>query len=235
MNPRTDDRPPLHGYRGDSTPELPPMIRPRGITLAISREVGSRGGTVARQLGERLGWQVFDQESLDFLVRDSVAREELHSDLPLGAKEWADYQWEKLQSTGTIGKGSSTGETVKLMLALAARGETIIVGRGAGFVLPNATTLHVRIIANPKQRIAYMADLLRMTPTEAAAEVARRDSQRANFLANFQHSTSDPTGYDLVMNSTRLGVEAVVTILAQAVRDRLLTKEPAPESPETVA
>src|SRR4051812_8217077 len=49
---------PMHGYRGD----LPPgrTTAPRGLTVALSREAGARGTTIARKLGELLGWQVFD-------------------------------------------------------------------------------------------------------------------------------------------------------------------------------
>ena len=80
---------PLHGYRGDTlTP--PPPAKPRGVTVAITREAGGGGSSIAAAVAERLGWQVFSQESLDHLVRDSVARDDLLSDLPAGALEWAD-------------------------------------------------------------------------------------------------------------------------------------------------
>ena len=50
MTPITDAGPPLHGYRGTPTP--PPMVsRPLGVTVAISREAGSRGGSIAAAVG----------------------------------------------------------------------------------------------------------------------------------------------------------------------------------------
>ena len=69
-------RPPVHGFRGD-TPTPPPLSHPSGLSVAISREAGARGATIARKVGELVGWQVFDQESLDYLVQDDTARQQL--------------------------------------------------------------------------------------------------------------------------------------------------------------
>ena len=70
---------PLHGFRGDTqTPA--PLPKPRGLTVAITREAGGRGSDIASAVGERLGWQVFNQETLDQLVNDAAA--------------YPDYQWQ---------------------------------------------------------------------------------------------------------------------------------------------
>jgi hypothetical protein len=37
---------------------------PRAFTIAISREAGTPGGSVAAELGRFLGWSVYDQELL---------------------------------------------------------------------------------------------------------------------------------------------------------------------------
>lgn len=224
------DQPPLHGYRGSAP--TPSLTRPRGLTVAISREVGARGGSVARRVAERLGWQQFHQDTLDFLTRDPVARAELDAELPAGAREWAEFQLARLITKKVIAPDAAAKETVGLLLALAARGEAVIVGRGAGFVLPAKTTLHVRIVAPLDDRIAYMADWLRLSPTEAAAEVADRDAQRGNYLAHFMTPTTDATAFDLVLNSKRLGLEACAALIEHAVRDRHAEADPDPESPE---
>src|SRR5438045_307113 len=97
--------PPLHGYRGAPTPP-PAILRPRGLTVAISREAGSRGGTVAAAVGRILGWQVYDQEVLDFLARDEAAREELLADVPASARLWADAEASKFARARELPAGS---------------------------------------------------------------------------------------------------------------------------------
>lgn len=63
---------PLHGYRGDAPDEG--AAQPRGLTVALSREAGARGTTIAHKLGDILGWQVFDQEMIDYLIVNDAGR-----------------------------------------------------------------------------------------------------------------------------------------------------------------
>ena len=49
---------PLHGFRGDA--EVAPRAQPHGLTVAISREAGARGTTIANKVADILAWQVFD-------------------------------------------------------------------------------------------------------------------------------------------------------------------------------
>ena len=116
------------------------------------------------------------------------------------------------------------------MLILAARGEAVLVGRGAGFVLPTATTVHVRVVAPVGQRVAYLSQWMRLTEPEAAAEVRARDRKRAEFLAALADGDpNDPTAYDLLLNSDRLGVEACAELISQAVRAKQLPEPTGPE------
>src|SRR5262245_9696893 len=72
--------PPAHGYRGEvPTPTPPPRLR--GLTVAVSREAGARGGTIARKVGELLGWQVFDNEAVEYLVQNDTARNQFLAEL----------------------------------------------------------------------------------------------------------------------------------------------------------
>jgi hypothetical protein len=213
--------PPLHGYRGDTAPPPRPP-KPKGLTVAVSRQAGARGGSVAKRAAQLLGWQSFDQEALDYLTRDETARAELLHDLPAGAKDWADAQATRLSVGKNWGPGSPTADMVRLILTLAARGEVVIVGRGAGFLLPAETTVHVRVVAPLEQRVAYLSDLLRLPPAEAAVEVHDRDRGRESFIAGVVAvDPADAGGYDLVLNTGRLGEFAAAGLIVQAVVGRM--------------
>src|SRR6478672_6897326 len=73
---------PLHGYRG--LPEQAAPL-PRTLTIALSREAGSRGASIARRVGSRLGWEVYTQEMLEVLSQDPALRQDLQNQLPEGA------------------------------------------------------------------------------------------------------------------------------------------------------
>ena len=74
---------PLHGYRGPQDEGPPPRI-PAGLTIAISREAGSRGATIAKRAGEKLGWDLYTQDMLDYIVQTTAVRNELQEKLPVG-------------------------------------------------------------------------------------------------------------------------------------------------------
>ncbi|CAN5123350.1 cytidylate kinase-like family protein [soil metagenome] len=209
---------PMHGFRGDAV--VPPP-RPKGLTVCITREAGGRGEDIADTVGQRLGWQVYSRESLDHLVRDAEGRKELLADLAPDVVAWVDSRMQSLLQRSKLAANTSATETARLLYTIAARGEAVIVGRGAGFILPAETTLHVQIVAPQADRVAYLADWLRSTPDEAKVEVTARDVARIKFLKLFTDGDPDsPLGYDIVLNSARLGVEACATLIETAVRER---------------
>jgi cytidylate kinase len=221
----TDFRPPVHGFRGD-TPTPPPLSHPRGLAVAISREAGARGATIARKVGEIVGWQVFDQESLDYLLQDDTAREQLLAEIPVSARAWADAHFTRLQLNQNLASDPDTTAMVRLLLAVAARGDAVIVGRGAGFLLPVESTVHVRVVAPFEKRVAYFAQSLRLSREEAAVEVRARDQRRAEFLKRtLNRDLADPTGYDVVVNADRLGLEGAAQFIAWAVRTKQMFDE----------
>lgn len=216
--------PPMHGYRGVPTP--PPLAHPRGLSVAISREAGARGGTIARKVGELVGWQVFDQDSLDYLLQNDTAREQLLAEVPAAARAWADAHFARLQRNQKLATDADTTGMIKLLLAVAARGDAVIVGRGAGFLLPPESTVHVRVIAPFERRVAYFAQWLRLTKEEAAAEVRARDERRAQFLmTTLGRNPADATGYDMIVNADRLGVEGTAQFIGWAIRTKQMFAE----------
>jgi cytidylate kinase len=214
----TPTPPPLHGYRGEPTPG-PVLQRPQGVTVAVSREAGARGGSIARRVGQRLGWQVFNQEMLGYLASDPTARRDLLTDVPPDAQTWANFQVARLIERRKLAPTDERGELIRLVFVLAARGGVVIVGRGAGFLLPVETTLNVRVVAPLPERVAYLGQWLRLTEPEAAAEVAARDRQRAELhRALADRDPTDLTQYDLVLNSGRLGEAAAAELVVSAAR-----------------
>ncbi len=211
---------PQHGDRGAALEEAAGL--PAGLTVAISRESGARGSTIARRAGAKLGWQVYPQDLLEYVTQDAAARQEVLDSLPPGAAAWAEAQLERLLRAEALSSNPSIVELARVVLYLGARGEAVLVGRGAGCVLPPRSTLHVRIVAPPEDRVAYMAQWLRLTEDEAAEHVRRLDERRGEFVAtHFHRRAAEVHQYDLVVNSSLLGEERCAELIAQAARAKL--------------
>jgi len=216
---------PLHGYRGD---RVEAATLPAGLTSTIIRETGARGGTIARHAGGKLGWQVYPQDLLEYVTQDAAARQEVLDDLPPGAEAWAQQQLQGLLQRQSISSNPSVIDLARIVLYLAARGEAIVVGRGAGCVLPAHATLNVRLVAPLENRIAYMAQWLRLTEAEAAEHVRRLDHRRAEFVqTHFHRDPADAHQYDLVLNSSLLGEERCADLIVQAAQAKAAVLEAA--------
>jgi cytidylate kinase len=210
---------PRHGFQGDRGVVPATAEVPAGLTVAVSREAGARGGTIAVAVGRKLGWQVYDQELLEYATNESPLHQELLDGLSPVARQWVDKRLDQLLREQTISQNPSVMEMVRAVLALGVRGNAVLVGRGAGSVLPNETTLNVRVVAPLADRIAYMSQWLRLTVEEAAERVRQRDSQRSDFLdVHFHKQPGELYSYDLILNSSLLGEDACTALIAQAVR-----------------
>jgi cytidylate kinase len=220
---------PRHGFRGDQGP-APDVARiPASLTVAVSREAGSRGGTIARRVGRKLGWQVYNQELLEYIAQEGVFRQGMSEDLPAAAAAWAEERLQTLITEQHLSEHPSVLDLARVILALGAQGDVVLIGRGAGCLLPRDTTLHVRIVAPLEDRIAYLSQWLRLTVPEAAEQVRLRDSRRAEFLqTHFHRQPGDPYQYDLLLNSSLLGEELCADVIAQAARAKQAAREGKP-------
>ena len=210
---------PLHGFRGE--PRTAASVLPRSLSIAISRETGSRGGSIAGRVGVRLGWQVYTQEMLDVFANDSSMREEIFDELPESAPAWLESRLEQLLREQTVSRNPLMLDLARVLLTLGAQGEVVLLGRGAGCVLPEESTLHVRLVAPLADRVAYTSQHLRLTEEEAADQVRKSDHRRSDFMnTHFHRRPSDVHQYDLVLNTSLLGEEACVDLIIQAAKSK---------------
>ncbi len=213
---------PRHGFQGNRAPLGDSPFVPVSLTVAVSRESGSRGGSIARRAAARLGWQAYSQELLEYLAQDASSRRSVEDQLTPAAAHWVEEHLGQLQTSAGPDRDGSWFELARIVLALAAQGGVVLIGRGAGLVLPPRSTLHVRVMAPLADRVAYMSQWLRLTVEEAAEQVRLRDSRRAEYIAShFQRQPGDVYQYDLLLNSSLLGEEACAGLIAQAAQAKL--------------
>ncbi len=208
---------PQHGYRGERPPSGSAGGVPAALTVAISREAGARGSTIGHRAAQKLGWQIYNQELLEYIAQEGAFRQNFVDNLSPEAAQWAEQRLQNLLREQSLSQHPSIMDLARIILALGAQGEVVIVGRGAGCILPPLSTLNVRIAAPLPDRIAYMSQWLRLTEKEAAEEVRRRDARRAEFIpTHFHRQPGDIYQYDLVLNSSLLGEDLAAELIARA-------------------
>jgi cytidylate kinase len=94
----------------------------------------------------------------------------------------------------------------------------VIVGRGAAFLLPAATTFRVRLVAPRGQRIATLSKRLGIDRAQATEKVLTLDRERTGFVREyFQHDPRNPHCYDLLLNTARFSVAECGELIVEAL------------------
>jgi cytidylate kinase len=223
----------LFGWRaGQDEPDVPPVPVARFRTVCISREAGAGGGTIARMVGTRLDWKVYDHEILEAIAqRMEVPADEVRTFDELAPSVVQDWIL-PLREEHYAPQEAYLDHLAKLLEAIGRAGESVIVGRGAGFLLPREETLSVRIIAPIKARAARLAE--RMGVSVRTARRAARDlDRRYNQFDRTMHRVdpTDPHQFDLVLDSNSLGLTIAAEVIVRAVKLGLpkVHKLPEPE------
>src|SRR5205809_7987864 len=105
---------PRHGFQGNRAPLPETPLIPAALTIAISREAGSRGGSIARRAGRKLDWQVYNQELLEYIAGESAFRQSLFDNLPSHAARWTEERLEMLRRECEFGQDSAVLEIARM-------------------------------------------------------------------------------------------------------------------------
>ena len=144
---------------------------------------------VAQEVGRLLGWPVYDHGLLEKIAQDMGLRTSLLESVDERQQSWLLEMAEAFLSTprksdwGPLVSGErlrpSPGQD---RAGTGVHGECVIVGRGAVFILPAATTLRVRLVGPVRERIAVLSRNLGISEREAARQVRTMDRERTDFV-----------------------------------------------------
>lgn len=193
-----------------------------GPCLVVSRQRGSGGSQLARLVGQRLGWHVFDREILDEIGRLAHVRlQVLESvDEPIRAS-WEDA-WRAGLAPADIGCDAYFTYLRQVVMTLGHHGDVVILGRGAQYVLPSGCALRVRVVAPLSVRVQRVAERAGLSLEQAQKDIEEFDAQRAAFVREgFQADLGSPLNYDLVLNTAEISLEAGAELAFLALRDKL--------------
>jgi cytidylate kinase len=202
------------------------------VLVTLSRQLGAGGSQVAAAVAEALSFRLVDRTLADSVAaRAGVAPEEvarleertpgfLERFLHASAAELPDPFVPPTGALEDFEEAKLVRATRALVRELAAGGRVVIVGRGAWAILAgDPAALHVRVVAPREQRVARLAERLRTDARTAQQVLARSDAERARYFQTYYGlDVDDPTHFDLVVNTARLGIAGAATLIVTCVR-----------------
>jgi cytidylate kinase len=202
--------------------------------LAISRQLGSGGSHIGREVAKRLGFSYVDREILH------RAAESLGVDAanlaPL--EERGDRFWERLAPPFLLGVTDvpiapppqyTAGADLfaaerRIILSIAARGNAVIVGRGGVHVLSGYPGLVAVFVHAPESfRVRRLMQALGVATVQEATELVRRsDKQRSAFHKSLTHRPwAEASIYDVCVNTDTVGLAEATDVIAGIVAARM--------------
>lgn len=189
--------------------------------VTISRQFGSMGRTIAQLMAWDLGVNFYDRD----IVEETAKRMGLPISVISAKEENADSVYFKRQYPLGMGLSNMQDEIFSIQKNiiedLAKKESCIIVGRCADSILADMENrLSVYIYAPYEKRFANCTKILKMEEKVARRMIREVDRSRELYHRRYCPEYTDPfSNRDLLIDSSRFGIEKTAEMLSEIVRD----------------
>lgn len=183
--------------------------------ITITRCIGCAGMTIARKVAEGLNIELYDDQRLQEKAVTIGIQPEILKEL--GEK-----------APGFFNRLFSHKPDVYLDLMeaviyeVARKGEGVIVGHGAQFLLRDfSCALHVRIYGSRPFRIKHLMDQQGLSTEAAEKMITKSDHEGKGFLKfAFHKDWDDLSLYDLIINRDKLSAESASSLIIKMAQSQ---------------
>lgn len=187
--------------------------------ITISREFGSGGRTVGKQVAEKLGIACYDQELIEKIAEKSGFSEEFIRE----KGEYATYgNWFANAFADRDVRGMTMQDHIwtmqrQLILELAQKENCVIIGRCADYILRDeADLLTVFIHADMQHRAQRIVRVYGEREDSPEKRLRDKDKRRRAYYQFYTDMEwGDMRNYQIALDSGKLGIETCVNLIAQ--------------------
>jgi len=200
--------------------------------ITISRQFGAGGKTLTQEVAACLNYAVAHEEIIEQLTElaklsDEGVRyfEAEHPEsMPPSAgafspKRFIDRIFDSKRKD--MDDQQYAGLLHKIIPQIAAKGNVIILGRGAQFILNDyQDTYHVLLVAEEEDKIKFIQDNYDLSYDQAREAVIKQGKRRLKLMKLFHYEDYDlPVHYDLVLNMSKMKMDRAVELVCALVED----------------
>ncbi len=196
----------------------PPNLHCPKCTITVSRQCGSMGEGFAERLAERMELLYYDREILEKTASQADVDPAIFAKLDESVRGMRSNWLEFLFTQKAIHQEKYFQCLINVVSGISRYGG-VILGRGANFILNGTFVFRVRIVGSLPIRAGRYAAFHEVDLETAERKVRETDYDRDEFVRHlFNRDINEPAAYDLILNSDRLGVEAMVDLAVDALR-----------------
>lgn len=188
------------------------------IVVTVSRDFGSLGKIVGKQLANRLKLRCCDRYILQEVARRANVEVAVVKALDEHVSNIKNHWWQRLlQKKEAFTYEEYYENLVKTVLSVSRMGG-VIIGRGANLILGDKKAFRVRITGSVEKCAERVASREEINMEEAIKLVHEVNNERAEYIKNlYDADINNPSDYDLVLNSDRYNEEQMVELVLDAM------------------
>jgi cytidylate kinase len=184
--------------------------------VTISKTMGCGSGAIGHNVAEGLDFELFDDErfrkeavNLGISVDETVRLDEKRPGFFDRLLNHRPDQYRELMES--------------VVYEIANRGSAVIVGHASQVLLHDFDcAFHVLCSCSEASRIKRLVAKTGMSENKASEIIEKADRERDDFMKNAYHlDWKDPTLYDLVINTDKLGGEYAARLIITMVKERI--------------
>jgi cytidylate kinase len=192
-------------------------IRP---VITLSRLPGALGGDLARKVAADLRIDIYDQEIIEEIARNSNVSRRIVESLDEQDRSVLD-DWISSLGEYHMWAYDYLSQLTRVICAIGTHGHSIIIGRGASYILPKDVSLRILVVAPLEVRVGNVMLKYRASEKDARRNIMRSEAERRAFIRKyFQTDLTEPTNYDLVVNTENTGIDIAARIIKEVFNSR---------------
>ncbi len=190
-----------------------------GPYVAVSGLPGAGTKQLASKVARTLGWPLIDDQLVDIVAQHLRVNPSLVHLVDQAASTWVSDVLGEFWPDEIPTRDAFVHDLKRIVQLLAMHGDVVIVGHGGGFFLPPRRGLHVWIVAPEEHRLAGMMSATGQDEATARRTVEEATRRHLDHLKRILgHDATDPTLYDLVLNSARQPLDVLSDVVVAATR-----------------
>lgn len=194
--------------------------------ITIGREFGSGGRELGKRLAKELNIAYYDWEIIEEIAkRTSLSEEYVNSIIEQHPSSsfaiHTGVSFSPLYYSVHVGNSAAVFEAKqKLLVELAEKGDCVIVGRCADYILRDYKPFKIFVYADMKSKLARCKKNQKeneaLSDKKLIRHIKKVDKQRSRYYSFYTGKTwGDKLNYDLCVNTTEVNIEEIVPHIAK--------------------
>jgi len=176
--------------------------------ITVSTEPGSGGSLIASKVADRMAFDLFNREIIKQVAESVHINPRVIENMEKERLSGVEDLIASFLKDGYLWPGMYLEHLEKVLRTLARGGRTVVVGRGANFIIEPEKRFSIRVTAPMETRIQNIANAFDVPAAKAKSRIKSREENRSAYIKkSFHKDIRNPLHYDMVINTGSLSID----------------------------